>query len=101
MNRDGASSRAMVKPELGLLVTAVVGIAVATGCTTGSHTPNAASTSGLAATSTATIQPATATADPAFVGHWHVHGATMDIGPATATIVASSGPCGAGAQGMC
>jgi len=45
--------------------------------------------------------PAAATAGPTFVGHWHVHGATMDISPTTATITANNGPCGAGAQGMC
>src|SRR5262249_41720166 len=52
-------------------------------------------------TSTTIIPPATATAGPTFMGHWHVHGATMEIGAATATIVASAGMCGPGAQDMC
>ena len=45
----------------------------------------------------------TATASARFVGHWHVHDATLDITPTTATIVSSlgMGPCSAGPQAAC
>src|SRR5271167_673575 len=109
MNRDGASPRPAVKPGPGLFVAAVVGIVAASaGCSTSPNTPSPASTPTVHETTSAqstvvgpSANPATATADPTFVGHWHVHGATMDISPATATIVANNGPCGPGAQGMC
>jgi hypothetical protein len=35
------------------------------------------------------------------VGHWNVHGATLDIAATTAVIHAMSGPCQPPAQGMC
>ena len=109
MNRDGASPRPAVKPGPGLFVAAVVGIVAASaGCSTRTNTPSPASAPTVHETTPAqstvagpSANPATATADPTFVGHWHVHGATMDISPATATIVANNGPCGPGSQGMC
>jgi hypothetical protein len=109
MNRDGASPQPAVKPGPGLFVAAVMGlVAASAGCSTSTNTPTPASTPTVHETTSpqSTVigpnaNPATATANPTFVGHWHVHGATMDISPATATIVASNGPCGPGAQGMC
>jgi hypothetical protein len=41
------------------------------------------------------------TPQPPFLGHWHVHDATMDITPTAATILASLGPCSAGSQVFC
>jgi hypothetical protein len=109
MNRHGASPQPAVKPGHGLFVAAVVGIVAASaGCSTSTNAPSSVSTPTVHETTSAqstvagpSTNPATATANPTFVGHWHVHGATMDINPATATIVASNGPCGPGAQGMC
>ena len=109
MDRDGALPRPAVKPGPGLFVAAVVGIVAASaGCSTRTNTPSPASTPTVHETTSAqstvvdpSAKPPTATADPTFVGHWHVHGATMDISPATATIIASNGPCGPGVQGMC
>jgi len=78
----------------------------------GSH-PSATSTP----TSTSATSPSAAPSSPAgprpgptsgpagnpnnLVGRWHVHGASLDIAPTTAVLVASSGPCNAPAQGMC
>jgi hypothetical protein len=117
MNRNGASPQPAVKPGLGLFGAAVaVLLAASAGCSTSTNAPGPTSTSTVHETSsrqsTATssaqntavspsANPATATASPAFVGHWHVHGATMDISPTTATITANNGPCGPGLQGMC
>lgn len=117
MNRDGASPQPKVKPGLGLCVAALtVLLAASAGCSTSTNAPGPASTSAVHETSSpqSTVasspqsttvstgaNPATATAGPTFVGHWHVHGATMDIAPTTATITANNGPCGPGLPGMC
>lgn len=121
MIRGGSSAQPIVEPGLGLakpglgfFVAVVVGIVAASaGCSTSTNSTSTATPSPVSTTTvqeTASPQstaaassanPAAATANPVFVGHWHVHDATMDISPATATIVASSGPCGSGAQGMC
>ena len=89
--------------DAGLFIATVVGLirAASTGCSTSANTPSPVSTSIVHETTspqTAVVgpdaNPPTATANPTFVGHWHVHGATMDISPATATIIANNGPCG-------
>jgi hypothetical protein len=103
MIRGGSSAQPIVEPGLGLakpgvgfFVAVVVGLlAASAGCSTSTNSTSTATPSPV---STTTVQE---TANPVFVGHWHVHDATMDISPATATIVANSGPCGPGAQGMC
>ena len=47
--------------------------------------------------------PPVACAAPAtpFNGHWHSHGAALDITGETATIVVSTGPCGPSGAQMC
>jgi hypothetical protein len=109
MDRDCASPQPVVKPGLGLFVAAVaVFIAASAGCSRSTNPSGPVSTPSVHETSSAqstvaspNANPTTATANPTFVGKWHVHGSTMDIGPTTATIVASTGPCGPGAHGMC
>jgi hypothetical protein len=107
MHRDGASPQPACAPARGLFV-ATVAVLVAAGCSTSTNTRCPANTSSRHETSSPhsttvspSASPAAATAGPTFVGHWHVHGATIDISPTTATINANIGPCGAGAQGMC
>ena len=109
-----------VPPRLWLAVAAVVGVVAAlAGCSTTVNKPSAGTTSSSLASPTGTttaasgntptqsavsnpaMSPATATASATFVGHWHVHGAMMDISPTSATIVTSVGPCSPGAQRMC
>ena len=108
-----------VKAGLGFCIaTAVVLVAASAGCskstnapvtsTPGTSAPSTASTSTVVETSSAqsttvssSATPAAATASPVFVGHWHVHGATLEISPTTATIAVSKGSCGAGTQGIC
>ena len=89
--------------DAGLFIATVVGlVAASTGCSTSANTPSPVSTSIVHETTspqTAVVgpnanPPTAVMANPTFVGHWHVHGATMDISPVTATIIANNGPCG-------
>jgi hypothetical protein len=108
-----------VKAGLRLFIAAaVVLVAASAGCskntnapatsTPGTGAPGTASTSTAPETSSVqstavslSATPAAATAGPVFVGNWHVHGATMEITPTTATITASNGACGPGTRGIC
>jgi hypothetical protein len=102
--------------KLGLVVTVAVMLTVAlVGCSkntsgTGmSSTTGASSTAAPSATSTPSSSTGSsssstvpsATANARFVGHWHVHGAVMDVAPTTATIVVSLGRCAAGSAAGC
>jgi hypothetical protein len=103
----------VVKPGL---VAAVAGVAIVVagplGCsepstgTTATTNPNSSTASqqvgsSTGTTSSSTVVPATGEVGDGFVGHWNVHGASLDIAPTTATIVDSLGPCSPGAQRFC
>jgi hypothetical protein len=116
------ANTSVVKPGLAVAIAATVIVTVgAAGCSkntsgsgTSSTTGTASSTAAPKATSTASPSPGnssspsgsavpSATASARFVGHWQVHGATLDITPATATIVAGlgMGPCSENPQAAC
>jgi hypothetical protein len=83
----------VVKPGLAVAIAATVIVtAAAAGCLKNTSGTGASSTTG---TPSSTAAPATGTASARFVGHWHVHDATLDITPTTATIVwyLGAGPC--------
>lgn len=48
-----------------------------------------------------TPSPSPSTASASFLGQWSVHGETLQIGAATATLVSNLGPCSPPAQGLC
>ena len=61
--------------------------------------PRPESTPTTTRSSTAPSGPAAASTR--FVGHWHVHGADLDITPTTATIAERAYPCSVGSQRLC
>ena len=57
--------------------------------------------SSAATTSSSAPPSGTATASAAFVGPWHVHGASLDITPTTATFETAASYCKPGSQRVC
>ena len=57
--------------------------------------------SSAATTSSSAPPSGTATASAAFVGHWHVHGADLDITPTAATFETAASYCKPGSQRVC
>ncbi|MUL63878.1 hypothetical protein BOO86_05325 [Mycobacterium sp. CBMA 234] len=56
----------------------------------------------IGATPSSAVPSHTTTASTTFVGHWHVHGAVLDITPTTATITEGGAhPCSHGSQRLC
>jgi hypothetical protein len=116
--RRDAEGIPVVKPGLVAAVTGVaIVVAALVGCcskpstaTTATTNPNSSTASQQVGSSTGTtsssaVVPATGEVGDDFVGHWNVHGASLDIAPTkaptTATIVDSLGPCSPGAQRFC
>ncbi len=99
----------MIKRELAVAIGATVVVTIgAAGCsknTSGTGAPPSPASGTVSQTpsgpSSSTAPSATASAH--FVGHWHVHGASMDITPTTATMVVSSGmgPCSENPSAAC
>jgi hypothetical protein len=113
MRELGASSRRRGKSGAALATAATMIVTMAAaGCSKNSSGTGASSTA--AATGTASPGPGnpsspssstvpSATASARFVGQWHVHDASLNITPTTATLIASLGigTCAENAQAPC
>jgi hypothetical protein len=103
----------VVRPGLLVAIAATVIVSVAaagcskntsgTGTSSTTGSPSSAGSPATTSAPSASSSPAvpSATAGARFIGHWHVHGATMDITSTTATIGVNHGPCGAGNTDFC
>jgi hypothetical protein len=93
------TNTSMVKLGWVLAITATVITLGTAGCSTNRSGTGTSPTTGTTSSAAAT----SATANARFVGHWHVHDATLDITPTTAAIAVSlgMGPCSQSPEAAC